>query len=515
MKIFLFISLFISLALRAQWNESEPLGMGNPYGPQNLNLPDLPLRGGQKKPQCQKNWVCFGVQGIFHMATEKKPGYSKKFTPPPGHYKRAVLRFRVYHGGWHKAVFFKGWKRAPRHQLFWFARDKHRDLLGYGLTQGPPGRRSEVFYRTDFGVPHTKKQKIIKPFLMKARSVYQVTYDYDISQGQVVLSLADSKGVELMRSQTKPNISDLNFSEGQKIALGFGFTGKHIMEPIQAGWIWSDLRVDLLPGKALPKEDVSENPDASSDDHQDPHDPDPKTSDPDRDESTDVDNPPDPSKNRDESTDVENPLPDSRTKGGGGDCAQDWLCFGIKGIFHTASRQFPVHRRVLRPPAGKYQRAILSFKVFHGGWHKAVFFQGRKRSPIHNLFWFVREKNRDLFGYAFAKGPPGRGEVTYRTDFGVRHTQKQRIVKPFLMKEGQIYQVTYDYNTSQGQITLSLADSTGREVMRSVTRPNISEIDLSKGQKILVDFGFSGEFTMEPIQEGWKWSDLRVDFLPQ
>ena len=94
---------------------------------------------------------------------------------------------------------------------------------------------------------HTSKQRVIERYLMQAGETYDVRFDFDAGGGRIVLALADSSGAEVMRATAKPNIAEIPFASGQKIAVGFGFSGEYENEPAQPGWVWSDLRIELAP----------------------------------------------------------------------------------------------------------------------------------------------------------------------------------------------------------------------------------------------------------------------------
>ena len=188
---------------------------------------------------CTTGWRCIDLEGAFHRATTARPSFERRLNTPPGTYQRVVFRFKVHHGGWNRV--------SSRNQnLFWLAREKHVDLFGFGIAKGPGGP-PQVFYRTDWGINHVNKQRVMTHHLMRSGQTYDVMFDFDAGGGRIVLTLTDSSGAEVMRSVGRPNISAIPFAAGQRIAVGFGFTGEYESEPAQPGWIWSDLHIELLP----------------------------------------------------------------------------------------------------------------------------------------------------------------------------------------------------------------------------------------------------------------------------
>ena len=188
---------------------------------------------------CTSGWMCIDLQGAFHRATAARPSFEQRLNTPQGTYRRAVFRFKVHHGGWNRV--------SSRNQnLFWLAREKHVDLFGFGIAKGPGGP-AQVFYRTDWGVNHVNKQRVVTNHLMRAGETYDVMFDFDAAGGRIVLTLTNADGNEVMRSVGTPNVSEIPFAQGQRIAVGFGFRGEYEVEPAQPGWIWSDLHVELQP----------------------------------------------------------------------------------------------------------------------------------------------------------------------------------------------------------------------------------------------------------------------------
>ena len=236
-------SAFIDLCRRARWMANAAACKHE--GVQLLEQADSGDAVDRELPRAPKPVVSddgavrLALAGEFHRATAEQPDFETRLDTPPGTYRRAVFHFRVRHGGWNRVP-------SRNQNLFWFARDKHVDLFGFGVARGPGGP-PQVFYRTDWGVNHTNKQRVVERYLMQAGETYDVRFDFDAGGGRIVLTLADSSGAEVMRAAGAPNIDEIPFGAGQKIAVGFGFRGEYENEPAQPGWVWSDLRIELEP----------------------------------------------------------------------------------------------------------------------------------------------------------------------------------------------------------------------------------------------------------------------------
>lgn len=231
---------FIDFCRRAQWAANTAAlraEFSEPTPP--AEAPEVDLSTGPKRSVSGDGVVRLALAGVFHRATEERPDFETRLETPSGTYRRVVFRFRVHHGGWNRVP-------SRNQNLFWFARDRHVDLFGFGVARGPGGP-PQVFYRSDWGVNHTNKQRVVERYLMQAGETYDVRFDFDAGGGRIVLTLADSSGVEVMRAIGKPNIDRIPFKGGQKVAVGFGFRGDYDNEPAQPGWVWSDLVVELEP----------------------------------------------------------------------------------------------------------------------------------------------------------------------------------------------------------------------------------------------------------------------------
>jgi hypothetical protein len=81
------------------------------------------------------------------------------------------------------------------------------------------------------------------------------------------------------------------------------------------------------------------------------------------------------------------------------DCGSGAVCFDAKGIVHQPTPSNPVGRVTFGIPAGIYKRFKMSLDVTVGPWYSGD--PGAK----HLIYWFVIDKNLDMPGMLFFRGP--------------------------------------------------------------------------------------------------------------
>lgn len=192
---------------------------------------------------------------------------------------------------------------------------------------------------------------------------------------------------------------------------------------------------------------------------------------------------------------------------GGTVCPPRSVCFEQAGVFHIPTRSRPVLRVITTPPPGVYSRINFRLTVTHGGW-SASNPDGR-----HNILWFARDGNGDLFAYVNALGP-NKNIFRLGHGIGIPHGSKPRVEKKFEMIPGETYTIDYAYDAAQAFILLKLFDSSGEEVLRLSGTPNIRSITITDRNQMLWDFGNTGANPKEPASLGWVFRDLFVEFVP-
>ena len=193
--------------------------------------------------------------------------------------------------------------------------------------------------------------------------------------------------------------------------------------------------------------------------------------------------------------------------GAGPACPAGAQCFDVKGVVHQPTAGDPYKRVALAPAPGTYTKIRLTMDVLHGGWNPA------NPRAQHELFWMVKNRNFDMFGYATFRGP-GAGANPHtallRHGIGLTHPQKIKILKPFTAKPGTLYHLEYTYDAAAR--TLELLTYEGNQVVNRLTgSTNVSNFSFTADDRLLVDIGFDGSNPDEQPTLGWVYSNLHVE----
>jgi hypothetical protein len=190
-------------------------------------------------------------------------------------------------------------------------------------------------------------------------------------------------------------------------------------------------------------------------------------------------------------------------------CNNGNICFTETGIFHTPTPGFPVRRISYDPPDGTYQRLFARVEVRNGGWNPA------NPSGTHNIFWLVRDRNRDMFGYVNVRGP-NTNDLFVRHGFNLGQGDKPRLSSGFQFPVGATYRFEYTYDTAARLIELIVFNESGTPILNLRGTPNINNINMDPGQQVLLDFGFrQGVNPNEPATYGWDYKNLLIELTPK
>ncbi|HXK39791.1 MAG TPA: hypothetical protein VJ837_03085 [Candidatus Paceibacterota bacterium] len=186
--------------------------------------------------------------------------------------------------------------------------------------------------------------------------------------------------------------------------------------------------------------------------------------------------------------------------------------FTEDGVFHapTPGNETGIVRINLPEEGVSYGRMTVTFDVINNGW-------GPKSDGRHMLFQMSRVNQNqtfgwlDLYGYANALGP-NRNQATLSHGVGLSTTQKIKAQGAFGMQIGERHRVEYVYDAAGRIITLTITDSSGEQMSRVTSFPNVSSINIGNKRFEILFGNPASENQSEPPSYGWQYSDLEVRF---
>ncbi|HEX6899446.1 MAG TPA: hypothetical protein VF789_07030 [Thermoanaerobaculia bacterium] len=193
--------------------------------------------------------------------------------------------------------------------------------------------------------------------------------------------------------------------------------------------------------------------------------------------------------------------------GAGAVCPTGAQCFDAKGLFHKPSKTDPYKRMSFAPAPGTYKKIRMTMDVLHGGWNPA------NPGAQHELFWMVKNRNFDMFGYATFRGPgnPSNANTSLlRHGIGLTHPQKIKIIKPFTATPGTLYNLEYIYDTTTNVLEL-VTRVNGEIVNRISGSPNVTSFSFTADDRLIVDVGFDGTNSDEQPTLNWEYRDLHLE----
>lgn len=193
--------------------------------------------------------------------------------------------------------------------------------------------------------------------------------------------------------------------------------------------------------------------------------------------------------------------------GAGAACPVGAQCFDAKGLFHKPTQTDPYKRMAFAPAAGTYKKIRMTLDVLHGGWNPT------NPGAQHELFWMVKNRNFDMFGYATFRGPsnPANANTSLlRHGIGLTHPQKIKILKPFTATPGTLYNLEYTYDA--GTRILELVTRVNGTVVNRITgSTNVASFSFTADDRLIIDFGFDGSNADEQPTLNWEYRDLHVE----
>lgn len=185
-------------------------------------------------------------------------------------------------------------------------------------------------------------------------------------------------------------------------------------------------------------------------------------------------------------------------------CPAGAACFDVQGVVHAPTSAANAVRRVtFTPVPGTYSKIRMTMDVAVGN------FSAANPTALHMLFWLVKDRNFNMFGFAGLRGPDA-SQVVLRHGIGLTHVQKPRIVQPFAAQPGRTYRLDYTYDPKTSLLELVISEG-GAVVQRLTGTPNVSSFTFNPGENIIIDMGFPGTNPDEPASFGWVYRDLHVE----
>lgn len=191
-------------------------------------------------------------------------------------------------------------------------------------------------------------------------------------------------------------------------------------------------------------------------------------------------------------------------------CPAAAVCFDAPGVVHVPDPppgpELPVGRVAFPAPAGATKRLRLSLDVKVGEWYP------QEPSGKHLLYWFVVNKNIDMPGLLYFRGP-NKNQVFARHGMGLKHARKIKIIKPFAAEVGRTYHIDNDYDMAGGTYTVTVTNAaTGKVEAVLRGKPNLASYNTKAGSKFFVDMGFPPDKVETEVPSyDWVYSNVHVE----
>lgn len=185
-------------------------------------------------------------------------------------------------------------------------------------------------------------------------------------------------------------------------------------------------------------------------------------------------------------------------------CPVTAACFDVKGVVHAPTTPAnAVKRVVFNPVPGTYKKIRLTMDVTAGPW-------STNPAALHMLFWLVKDKNFNMFGYASFRGPD-TNQALLRHGIGLTHPNKIKVVQPITIVAGKNYHLDYTYDTTTSIVDLAISETGTSNVTHLTSTPNVGSFSFGATEKLVIDMGFSGANPDEGPTFGWTYRDLHVE----
>lgn len=191
-------------------------------------------------------------------------------------------------------------------------------------------------------------------------------------------------------------------------------------------------------------------------------------------------------------------------------CPAAAVCFDSAGVVHVPEPGDPVGRVAFPAPGGTARRLRLTLDVKAGEWYP------REPSGKHLIYWFVINKNIDMAGMLYFRGP-NKYQAFGRHGIGLTHPQKIKIIRPFAAERGRTYHVENDYDMAAGTYLIRVTDTaTGKVKVSLRGKPNLASYNIKAGSKFLIDMGFPPDKVETEVPSyDWVYSNVHVEAFMQ
>lgn len=219
-------------------NSGESAFVGPSTDGNSLLLPPGGTPGGPAT--CPANAECFSTPGVVHIPRSNNRVKRVTFPVSPGNYRIIRARVDVTLGPWASG-------NGRLHNIFWLARNRNFDLVGYVNVFSPS--RSSVLVRHGFNVPQPDKTRFEVPQVLQPGETYEFDYTYDTEQrfSELVIRRGGAGGQEILRmGGGPPNVNRVAVGPDDLFHMDFGFAGVNPNEPPTLNWVYRNLRVDFI-----------------------------------------------------------------------------------------------------------------------------------------------------------------------------------------------------------------------------------------------------------------------------
>lgn len=198
----------------------------------------LRVPGGDDPAQCSANAECFVTPGVVHVPRPSNRVKRVTFPVPADDYRVVRARVDVTVGPWAPG------NSSGLHNIFWLARNRNFDLIGYVNVWGP--NTNAALVRHGFNVPQEDKTRFVRPLTLQPGSTYEFDYIYDTERDFTELVVRQGSTELLRMGGGPPNVGRVSIRPGDLVHMDFGFTGANPKEPPTLGWVYQNLRVELI-----------------------------------------------------------------------------------------------------------------------------------------------------------------------------------------------------------------------------------------------------------------------------